>query len=63
MLEGGSGAPRSLTKTKGDLTSCSRCSRRRTRNSLPVNGCVAGLPCLTLRTCRSAFSSSPWQVS
>jgi hypothetical protein len=49
---------RSLTKTKGDLGSCSRCNRRNARNSRPVNGCVAGVPCLTLRTCRIALSRS-----
>ena len=34
--------------------SCSRCSRRRARNSSPRIGCVLGVPCLTLRTCTLA---------
>jgi hypothetical protein len=38
------GAPRSLMKTKGDLATCPRCIRLTARNSLLVNGCVAGLP-------------------
>jgi hypothetical protein len=42
----------------GDLDSCSRCRRRRARSSRPVRGCVAGVPCLTLWTCRMAFSRS-----
>ena len=42
------GVPRSDVNTNGDLLFCSRWSRLRARNSLPVNGCVAGLPFLSL---------------
>src|SRR4029077_12358141 len=38
------GVPRSDVNTNGDFNSCSRCSRLSARNSLPVNGCVAGPP-------------------
>ena len=48
------GVPRSDVNTNGDLVSCSRCSRLKARNSLPVNACVAGLPFLSLRMCRQA---------
>ncbi len=53
------GAPRSDVNTKGDLGSCSRCSRRRARSSSPRIGCVLGVPCFTLRTCRVALRSPP----
>ena len=46
------GGPRSHVNTNGDLGSCSRCSWRSARSSSPRIGCVAGVPCLTLRTCR-----------
>ena len=52
------GVPRSDVNTKGDFGSCSRCSRRRARNSSPRIGCVLGVPCLTLRTCRAAVRKS-----
>ena len=42
------GVPRSDVNTNGDFDSCSRCSRRRARNSLLVSGWVAGLPFLSL---------------
>jgi hypothetical protein len=35
-------------------------SRLKARNSLPVNGCVAGLRFLSIRTCRIACSRSIW---
>ena len=50
------GAPRSNVNTNGDLDPCSRWRRRRARNSR--QGCVARVPCLTLRTCRVAISRS-----
>ena len=49
---------RRVVNTNGDFNSCSRCRRLSARNSLPVNGCVAGLPFLSLPTCRSAFARS-----
>ena len=52
------GTRRSLINTKGDDGCCSRCSLRSALSSTPVNGCVAGVPCLTLRTCRVALSRS-----
>lgn len=52
------GAPRSDVNTKGLLGSCSRCSRRRARNSSPSNGCVLGVPCLSRRTCNVAVLNS-----
>jgi hypothetical protein len=52
------GAPRSDVNTKGDLGSCSRWSSLRARNSSPRIGCVLGVPCLTLRTCRVAVVKS-----
>jgi hypothetical protein len=42
------GAPRSLTNTNDDLGSCSFWRRRNARISLPVSGCVLGVPCLRL---------------
>ena len=50
------GAPRSLTKMKGDLAS--RFKARSARNSSPSNGCVAVSPPLALRRCRVPVSNS-----
>ena len=50
------GAPRSEAKTNGDRGSCSRCRRRSARSSSPTIGCVAGVPCLTRRTCKVAHA-------
>ena len=47
------GAPRSETNTNGEAAA-SRCSLRKARISSPVIGWVAGVPPLTLRTCRLA---------
>ena len=52
------GEPRSDVNTNGDFGSCSRCSRRRARISSPMMGCVAGVPFLALRTCRTAWLKS-----
>jgi hypothetical protein len=49
-----------LVNTNGDFGSCSRCSRRRARNSSPRIGCVAGEPFLTRRTASVAASKSIW---
>ena len=46
------GAPRPEVNTKGDLGSFSRYSRRRARGSSQRIGCVLGVPCLALQTCR-----------
>jgi hypothetical protein len=48
------GRTRSEVKTKGDLGSWSRCSRRSDRSSSPRIGWVLGVPFLTLGTCRAA---------
>ena len=52
------GEPRSEVNINGDLGSCSRCSFRGARSPSPRMGCVAGLPCFTLRTCRTAPGKS-----
>ena len=52
------GPARSLVNTNGDFGSCSRCNRRKARNSSPMIGWVLGVPCLTLRTCRVALAKS-----
>jgi hypothetical protein len=52
------GALLSDVNTNGDFSSCSRWSRRRARSSSPGIGCVLGVPCLTLRTCRVAVLKS-----
>jgi hypothetical protein len=46
------GAPRSDVNTKGELCF----SARSARISSPCSGCVVGMPFLTRRTCRHAFS-------
>jgi hypothetical protein len=56
------GDPRSLTKTKGEV-SLSRCSRRRARSSSPRRGWVLGVPFLTRRTCKTAALKSNWSQS
>jgi hypothetical protein len=53
------GAPRSDTNKNGEAA-LSRWSRRKARNSRPANGCVLGVPFLTLRTCRTAELKSTW---
>jgi hypothetical protein len=52
-----SGAPRSETKTNGDLV-LSLWWRRSSRNPRPVNGWVLGVPFLTRRTCKDAVLKS-----
>ena len=52
------GAPRSDTNTNADAGSCSRLRRRNILSSLPLSGCVPGLPFLTRLTCSSPRSKS-----
>ena len=52
-----SGAPRSETNTNADFALW-RWWRRNARNSRPVSGCLAGVPCLMRRTCRVAAVKS-----
>ena len=51
------GAPRSDTNTNGE-SMLSRLCRRNSRSSRPVSGWLAGVPALTLRTCRVAVAKS-----